>query len=104
MPYSFFRLSVTDCPSPSSTASEGNAHGEGEVSHFNYFTLFTPTTADRSESQDELEPTQVPKASLAASPTPAHHALQPAVRIQNPGLGATLPPSHPFETNAKVNT
>lgn len=67
-------------------------------------TLFTPTTADRSESQDELEPTQVPKASLAASPTPAHHALQPAARIHDPGLGASLPPTHPFETNAKVNT
>lgn len=82
--------------------------------------LFSPQPQPIDQSQDELEPTQVPKASLAASPTPAHHALSAVLLLQelasacsqNPRPGACsyatsippLPPSHPFETNAKVNT
>lgn len=64
----FQRITVAHCPVLPSTASERNAYCKDQFSCWADFTLFTLTAGNRSQSQDELERNQVPKASLVSSP------------------------------------
>lgn len=61
-------ITVAHCSVLPSTASEINAYWKDQFSCWEDFTLFTLTTGHRSQSQDELECNQVPKASLVSSP------------------------------------